>query len=204
MARFVCIRKPSASRRSGRAFGESPAPMTKRVPIAAAVIGAALTIAIVTAMRPQEPSYDGRSLREWLSDMYQSSHLFFPTNDPTDLVMGPRRERAASSVRSIGTNAVPILLSMLGSKDSALKLGALALYGKLGFVAKPYSKSPERWRCALMGFDVLRAHAKSAQPDLVKIALGSNGEQRMMALNALYMIDPQCYRDTRDLLEARK
>jgi hypothetical protein len=178
--------------------------MTKRAPIVAAVVGTALAILLLTATRPREASYDGRSLREWLGDMYQNSHLFFPTNDPSDLVMGPRRSRAAASVRSIGTNAIPTLVSMLASKDPRLRLWVLALYGKLGFVPKPYARNPERWRCALMGFDVLRDDAKSAQPDLVKIALASNGEQRMLALNALYMIDPQCYRDTKRVLEARK
>jgi hypothetical protein len=177
--------------------------MTKRMAIVMAVVIATGWIAIVCyGPRSREPSYDGRPLSDWLNDLYQNSHLYFPTNDPLDEVMGPGRNRAALAVRSIGTNAVPFLVSMLRAKDSGLKQKFVALARKHSLLPIPRVGTPECWRCALMGFSVLRP-AWSAKEDLVKIALDERGEQRTLALAALHQIDPQCYRDTSQLIAAQ-
>ncbi len=176
--------------------------MTKRLAIITAVLVAALTLTLSNATHSREPSYEGRPLSAWLSDLYHNSHFYFPTNDPGDTVAGPRRVLATIAVRSIGTNAFPALISMLGAKDSRLKLQIWAIANKQTFVPIPPLKTEERRQWAFIGFDVLRSEARSAQPALVNIALHDNGEPRKLALAALSMIDQQSYKDTARLLAA--
>jgi hypothetical protein len=174
--------------------------MSKRMAFILVVMVTTGWVAIVCyGPHSREPSYDGRPLSDWLNDLYQNTHFYFPTNDPLDQVMGPRRNRAALAVKSIGTNAVPFLISMLRAKDSRLKQQFVALASKQSLFPVPRLRTPECWRCAGMGFEVLRP-ALSAKEDLVAIALEERGEQRALALAALHQIDAERSRATSQLI----
>src|SRR5881396_431389 len=71
-----------------------------------------------------EPDYQGRALTFWI-DQYQE-HLL-ARGDSEQAV---KRDQARTAIREIGTNALPVLLAMVGKKDSALKTRVLALVGR--------------------------------------------------------------------------
>src|SRR6266705_4608479 len=64
-------------------------------------------------LTPQEPSYQGKPLRFWLSRAVDTGAVY----DQTD----PYAIECRKAIRSIGTNALPILLQILRAKDSTLK-----------------------------------------------------------------------------------
>src|SRR5436190_15403296 len=62
---------------------------------------------MVILLRPQEPIYQGRTLKGWLAELEDKS--------------SQRREEAKAALHEIGSNAVPTLLTIVRSKDSSLK-----------------------------------------------------------------------------------
>jgi HEAT repeat protein len=80
--------------------------LTKQQSIAAIAVGlAAICAALWEVMRPVEPSYDGRTLTQWMgvlgsSDSDEEAHAF-------------------AAIEAIGTNGLPIIIEFLGRKDSA-------------------------------------------------------------------------------------
>ena len=80
--------------------------LTKQQSTAAIVVGlAAVCVALWAVMRPVEPSCDGRTLTQWMavlgsSDSDEEAHAF-------------------AAIEAIGTNGLPIIIELLGRKDSA-------------------------------------------------------------------------------------
>src|SRR5437667_1360208 len=68
----------------------------------------------------REPEYQGRKLSAWLEDLRNPSPL--------------TRTNATHAIRRIGTNAMPCLLEMLHSKDSALKVKCMDLVSRQRWV----------------------------------------------------------------------
>jgi RNA polymerase sigma factor (sigma-70 family) len=94
---------------------------------------------------PREPTYQGRSLREWLAD------VDYP--QPPD-----KRAKAAEAIRGMGIKTIPFLLADLGKED-----------GNIHY-AGPDPRTPdERSRQASWAFDALGALAKPAIPGLRKL-----------------------------------
>src|SRR5262245_35579097 len=125
----------------------------------------AAIIAIIVALIPREPKYQGRTLSEWIQDSA-------PRLSPE-----PETTRAIEAVRHIGTNGLPSLLEWLNHKEPpAWKLKLLAACAKLPLwfqdrvvshfrVDRSYQV---RRRLALDGFLILGPQASPAVPDLLK------------------------------------
>lgn len=111
---------------------------------------------------PREPTYQGRSLSDWLEAPYRH-----------DATWWPGREGTERAIRAMGTNAVPFLLdrvSNFGTPPSKLKL-------KLAYWLQKYKLGTlhlnlygqERWHTAVAGFDALRPCADEVVPLLIKM-----------------------------------
>lgn len=79
-----------------------------RITIALLIV-VVIAVCVWLALGSREPRYDGKKLSEWL-DQYRHA----------DFESGPDSE-TATAIRSIGTNAIPLLLKYLSVKDSVLR-----------------------------------------------------------------------------------
>jgi hypothetical protein len=103
--------------------------------------------------RRNEPSFQGRTLSEWLSDI---------ENARDDRAAEP----ANNAVRQIGTNAIPYLLGMMRAEDSKLKETFNTLVTKAHIYRLRISDAGEKHLRALLGFEALGPQAGSAIPEL--------------------------------------
>jgi hypothetical protein len=149
-------------------------------------------------LRPHqgEPVYQGKALRAWLSEDYYA------------WARGDLRAQdiAEGGIRQIGTNAIPILLKMMRKKDSSLVSSLIPLWER-HIMRSPYLPAwvqfPSWFRTkafvlnmqALKGFEVLRANAQPAVPELITIyELHISPENQFYVSQALIAIGPQAAR----------
>jgi HEAT repeat protein len=118
------------------------------VALALAAIGA-----LFCASRSNEPSYQGRSLSQWLRDIENARE-------------DPEAEPAKNAVRQIGTNAIPYLLGKMRTEDSKLKTRFITLLAKAHIFSVRIANSNRQHLRALLGFEALGPQASSAIPDL--------------------------------------
>lgn len=69
----------------------------------------------------------------------------------------------------MGTNAIPTLLRLLGAKDSALKLTAINLLGRVDHRLVGHASAMYWNAAAAFGFKALGTNAQTAVSELVKI-----------------------------------
>ena len=81
------------------------------------MLSAFLAGAGCATLRSKEPSYQGRSLTDWLNDYARTQYA----NDPEPWIPlwteedKAVRTRSENAIRKIGTNALPVLLKMVTS-----------------------------------------------------------------------------------------
>ncbi|MGA2245726.1 MAG: hypothetical protein ABSH48_12060 [Verrucomicrobiota bacterium] len=119
--------------------------------------GLALLVWISSSGPAPEPEYQDRPLSYWVVQLADSDSQ-------------AERDQAALAVRSIGTNAIPVLLQMLGTPESPFRTKFLAWrrgwYRPFGFhIWQP----PNNLGRAQAGFRQLGSSAAPAVPDLLKI-----------------------------------
>jgi hypothetical protein len=136
--------------------------------IAAAVVAAAV-IAAAFWPREKEPVYQGKKLSEWLDRYYRNSGIT-SNYDPAKL------SEAQDAVRSMGTNAVPLLLKWMRYESPAWRKKALSAFSRRNW---PLGKtlvwlvqgSRERRAVACnMAFACLGDAAAPAVPELTRVA----------------------------------
>jgi HEAT repeat protein len=141
---------------------------------------------MVTEVRHKEPSYGGRRLSHWLAQL--------------DLENSRPSEQAVCAVQAIGTNAFPLLMRMICSRDPLWKQALMTLNARqslLRVAVTPASVFRDR---AVEGYKALGARAKSNVPALVHLletepspevrssvaaALGGIGPEARSAIPAL-------------------
>jgi len=128
----------------------------KYLVIAAALVGAALSMALVR--REREPRYNGYSLSEWLHAARSWYH-----NPPA-----PPAE-ATEAIRQIGTNALPTLLKWASYDPTRLQ-------SKF----RPVLSGSDHPVDAEDGFRILGPIAHPAIPGLTRLAITSSSEERVM------------------------
>lgn len=138
-----------------------------------------IPLVIATVCRiipPSEPEFHGVALNEWLDRSYD-----FCTGE--DEV--PRYGEAATAVRGIGTNAIPIILQMMNERDSRLR-SFIANHApkRLHFNDADYDRMAGAY-----GFIALGAQSKPAVPALIKLADDPDPEMRYGAVVALGYLD---------------
>jgi hypothetical protein len=133
----------------------------------------AAVIAIIIALIPHEPKYDGRALSEWIKDSA-------PQKSPD-----PKTTSAVEAVRHIGTNGLPWLMKWISAKEPPawqLKLTTansrlprwvrLRLLPSLFGINSYYAHR----RMALDGFLILGPVASPAVPALLQMVGSSSGD----------------------------
>jgi hypothetical protein len=141
----------------------------------------AVVIAVLIALIPHEPKYEGRALSEWIKDSA-------PRRSPD-----PEQTRAIEAVRHIGTNGLPWLVKWIGAKeppDWQIKLitanSRLPRWVRLRLLPSLFGINSYygRRRQALDGFLILGPQAAPAVPDLLQIMASSpNGSPASAALD---------------------
>ena len=140
-----------------------------------AVLGLAAIGALLHASRTNVPSYQGRALNQWLSDIENA-------NDDR------AAESAKNAVRQIGTNAIPYLLDMMRAEDSKLKETLTALLARLHIYRIRIADASGKHLRASIAFEALGPQASSAIPELK--ALLNNPKTVRCAAVALVYINP--------------
>ena len=158
--------------------------MRKQVHIALTVLLVAIAGVIlwqVLRQREPEPVYQAKPLKVWLRQ-WATTHL---DGDGGDL--GRQTETA---IRQIGTNAIPIYLGMVTTKESALKLKMLTLVPSRWAGRFPRSKVYEYRLLGAYGLIALGAKSKPAVPALMALLNDADPDVRATAAFTLQSLSP--------------
>jgi HEAT repeat protein len=143
-----------------------------------------------TALRPREPSYEGRSLSSWLHQMESPSAA---GDDDFDL-----------AIKHFGSNALPQLLEMLQATDSPAKLEFNRFASRYLPAAFQLPSSYDcRWNI-MAAFRVLGDAAVPAIPALTNLLSNQDRGVRLSAVEALSAIGPGAGKAVPALLVALK
>jgi HEAT repeat protein len=147
--------------------------MRKWLHIAIAAVLAILAGTVAwQVLRGREPVYQGKPLKVWLRQ-WATTHLDGDSGD-----LGHQTETA---IQQIGTNAIPIYLGMIATKESALRLKLLALLPNRWAVRLPTSNVYEYRLLGAYGLIALGAEAKLAVPALIALLKDANPDVRRTA-----------------------
>jgi HEAT repeat protein len=141
--------------------------------VTVAIVGC-LFIAFALGKRSSGPSYQGKPLTEWLTDRRRWT-------PGEEVALSDASTRA---VQAIGTNALPLLLKMLRSSDSQLKMQLAARVQRYRFFFNLIPMNGPRQEAARLGLHALGPIARPAFPELVEMILSS--DQDGGALYVLY------------------
>lgn len=137
---------------------------------------------MLVGSRPGEPVYQGRTLSLWVQQ--------YSTNRwPTD-------KQAASAIQHIGSNAIPILLEMLTTRESSFRMKLLARLPKqwlaqvhLGL--DDYKRRVDQRRTlGAYGFAALGEEARPAVPALISLLNDKNDRVRYLSVFTLRCLGP--------------
>ena len=106
----------------------------------------------------REPSYQGKSLSQWLEE-----------GDSGGCCQTNEMQEVDRAVRAIGKQALPNLLQMLRVKDSWLKVNLMKLGAKQSLIRIPFTSADEHQSRAVIGFRALGQEAREALPELTEI-----------------------------------
>jgi len=130
---------------------------------------------------PREPTYQGRTLTFWLSQLDAS---WMPPGSSS-------RIEAEHAIRSIGTNALPFLLKWTAARDSLLKKNLMAWAKKQSLVKVRFHSDEEYHAKADGGFAALGDVAKPAVPALIELLNQRDTMVRVAAEYDLMWIGPE-------------
>ncbi len=134
----------------------------RRFPLLLAALALVALAGLAWGLFPRlepEPVYRGKQLSDWLA-YYTDARS--GTNQMPAL-------QADDAVRHIGSNAVPTLLRMLRSRDSAIGLTLFSVAARQHLVTLHHTSAGELNLRALLAFRALGANGRAAVPDLVGI-----------------------------------
>jgi hypothetical protein len=139
---------------------------------------ASITMLIRSHFRA-EPSYDGKSLSEWI-ELYEEAHTPGSSAFANGYEMATQSE---SAVKTIGSNAVPTLLKWVQMRKAPARE---FLNNCLGI----HRDAADYHRMASLGFDLLGGQSRIAAPALAQIAMtDSDATARECALRCLMRIN---------------
>jgi hypothetical protein len=148
-------------------------PVLARATVKPAAIAAAILmtvgVAIVIEETGAEPAFKGHRLSFWLEQY---------TSHPAG------REPATTAIRAMGTNALPVLLTMLAARDSPMKLQVLRLSHQQSLFHLTTAR--QYHLMARNGFHVLGRTALPALPALAKLSNDADEDIRKSALYSYY------------------
>jgi HEAT repeat protein len=164
------------------------------------IIGAVLALAILAALsififQSREPSYEGKSLSNWLQDWdnsFGSPGLAFPSD---------RVATAENAIRQMGSRSVPHLRKMLRTRDTAIRQKVVVFCLDRPWI--PIHFRPPAYRLqvrGLFGIRTLGPTAKAAVPELVTLLHSGEWTVRAWAAGDLGKIGPEASAAVPDLV----
>ncbi len=137
----------------------------------------------------REPSYQGKRLSLWLSDL--------------DLMSDSSPQTAQLAVRAIGTNGIPVLLGMLRKTDPLWKRAIIAFNEQQSVIQLPIVPAITTRQRAVQGFAALGVAAKEQVAPLIQMMESEpNIEVRLDVTSALGAIGPEARRAIPVLVKA--
>ncbi len=121
---------------------------------AAGLLALAFLIAPLV-LNSRGPSYRGRTLTAWTTEF--------------DGIGGPKRDEAEVAVRSIGTNGLSCIRSMLRAKDTPLKVQANALLSRQSWIKFRFVSAQVLRQRGLRACRALGTNARPAIPDITAL-----------------------------------
>jgi len=167
--------------RRGKAVG-------KTAGVLAVVILLLLGFWVWLASRPSGagPIHDGQRLTVWI-DQFRDHWQPQPGN-PEDNELTAAAERA---IVALGTNAIPTLLAMVATRDSALKTRAMSLLRKWPRIGIKLDSAAHQQARASTGFALLGQTAKPAISGLIKLLSDPDKDVRASAAHCLSFFGPE-------------
>jgi HEAT repeat protein len=129
-------------------------------------------VLLCLALRPREPVYQRKRLSDWLREL--------------DSWPAKSSEPATQAIRAIGTNALPYLISVLQSEDSALKVKLVEFIRRQSLIRLRLRFADENCDAAYKALLILGQRATNAIPDIGRMINERNMSGRAtMALFAI-------------------
>ncbi|EEF60838.1 hypothetical protein Cflav_PD4007 [Pedosphaera parvula Ellin514] len=130
--------------------------------------------------RPQEPSYKGRTMAQWLS----------AANRPGNAQSNEYRDSMVA-IKAIGTNAIPTLLKYLEARDSTFTLRVNSFLPRTLRLHFNLATAHEKHEWAYLSFADLGKEGLPAVPALGELAKHPNSDTRAWTFSCLYNICPE-------------
>jgi len=136
-------------------------------------------------LRPIEPSYQGKPLSAWL-DYYYNNGVAYPRPEGWEAA----KARAEIALRKMGTNSLPTLIKMMGSRERSRDPdGIVRARGGAPSAPPTRTDNDNHWR-AVYAFEVLGQDAKPAVPALIHLLNDRDPDVRSAAAVACGWIGP--------------
>jgi hypothetical protein len=135
--------------------------------------------------RPDEPSYEGRTLGAWLQDFANPFGDVQRIRDFRSFDFRGPHERAEKAVLAIGTNAFPTLLKYIRTRDSAPKRAFASLAQSTPILRSRFWTEQQKTSAAHFGFIILRDNAQPVVPALFELTKNKDPKIRLRACACL-------------------
>src|ERR1700722_11148009 len=139
---------------------------------------------VIYLVQPKEPSYQGRTLSEWIND-YDFAGTWPNRIDP---VQQSNKQTAIHAIKEIGTNAVPTLLMWLKAKDRPFKGKLNSLLDKQTVIHFRFASAARLNGLARSGFAMLGKDGMPAVPSVLQLMNTTNFQDQISAAQCLWMI----------------
>lgn len=132
--------------------------MRRKLSIGRAVLlMAVLGVMAWVILRPDEPTYRGKRLSQWLDEYNRAGAL-------------EKTEPISEAIRAIGTNSLPYLLANIKHVDSPMKIRFFALIRRQHILKLPfYGADPSR-STSILALHALGSQAAPLYPEVLKVA----------------------------------
>ena len=143
-------------------------------------------------LRPHEPVFEGQPLSLLLNEANRNRGLaagyFTGVSPPESQIPRMRAERA---LRALGTNALPILVEMAGTRSSPFRrvVGGMADDAQMGFLHLPPQQG--KHETAVWGMRLFGREARPAVPALTRLLSDRDPEVQWAAAECLAGIGPE-------------
>jgi hypothetical protein len=143
----------------------------------------------IAVFRSREPSYQGRSLTEWIG-VGGSAYIRFIDRHHYDerrlLPDDPAWQTACHAVKQMAPQAIPLLLKWAQAQDSPLKRKAAIWLNAHPSLHLHVRTSREYHALARQAFGMLENDAKSAWPTLIQLTFSPDPDRRLSAAMCLF------------------
>lgn len=161
-----------------------------------AVLAALALVALVYLWPVNDPVYQGQALSQWvLSEGMKAGGLRFGGMEMPGIQHPPSDSQALEAISQVGTNALPMLVRMLGSKESSVERWSQTLADKYRLLRRFIFIPPRsnikfaRQLGAVVAFHRLGPRGERAVPDIVPLL--TDPDLALSAMLALMYIRPE-------------